>query len=75
MEDTEMIYPEDGQVDLAPVVREYLLLEMPINPVCKADCRGLCPICGNDLSQERCDHGSDPIDPRMSILKTLLDSD
>lgn len=75
MEDTEMIYPEDGQVDLAPVVREYLLLEIPINPVCKADCQGLCPICGNDLNQEVCDHDPDPIDPRMGILKTLLDSD
>jgi uncharacterized protein len=74
-EDTDLIYPEDGQVDLGPVVREYLLLEYPINPVCSADCQGLCPICGNDLSQGICEHGPDPIDPRMAVLKSLLDGD
>jgi len=74
-EDTELIYPEDGQVDLAPVIREYLLLEYPINPVCKADCQGLCPICGNNLNHELCTHDPDPIDPRMEILKSLLDGE
>jgi uncharacterized protein len=74
-DDTELIYPEDGQIDLAPVVGEYLLLEFPINPVCKADCQGLCPVCGNNLNQELCIHDPDPIDPRMEILKSLLDGE
>jgi len=74
-EDTELIYPEDGQVDLEPIVREYLLLEFPINPICKTDCQGLCTICGNNLNHGTCDHGPDPIDPRMSVLKLLLDGD
>ena len=74
-EDSELIYPEDGQVDLEPIVREYLLLELPINPICKTDCQGLCPICGNNLNHDACDHGPDPIDPRMSVLKSLLDRD
>jgi uncharacterized protein len=74
-EDSELIYPEDGQVDLEPIVREYLLLELPINPICKTDCQGLCSICGNNLNHDTCDHGPDPIDPRMSVLKSLLDRD
>ena len=48
--------PEDGNLDLSPVVREYLLLEMPISPLCKPDCKGLCTICGADLNIEPCDH-------------------
>ena len=39
-EDSELVYPEDGLIDFGPVVREYLLLEVPINPVCKTDCKG-----------------------------------
>ncbi len=74
-EDTDLIYPEDGQVDLGPIIREYLLLEFPINPICKPDCKGLCPVCGNNRNQEKCDHGVDPIDPRLSVLKSLLDGD
>jgi uncharacterized protein len=74
-EDTELIYPEDGQIDLGPIVREYLLLEMPINPVCKPACKGLCPVCGNDLNLEDCDHGDVSIDPRLDVLRKLLDQE
>ena len=42
--------------DLGPVVREYLLLEMPISPQCKADCKGLCDVCGANLNLGTCEH-------------------
>jgi uncharacterized protein len=74
-EDTELIYPEDGQIDFGPIVLEYLLLEMPIKPVCKEACKGLCSVCGNNLNEEQCDHGPESIDPRMAVLKSLLDQD
>jgi uncharacterized protein len=51
-----LILPEDANVDLAPLVREYLLLELPINPICRPDCKGLCTICGADLNLEPCEH-------------------
>ena len=51
-----LLLPEDGTIDLAPLVREYLLLEIPISPVCKADCKGLCPECGEDLNLTVCEH-------------------
>ncbi len=44
--DSGLILPDDGYIDLQPLVREYLLIEIPISPLCKVDCRGLCPICG-----------------------------
>ena len=73
--DTELIYPENGQIDFTPIVGEYLMIELPINPVCKNDCKGLCVVCGNDLNTEVCDHGIESIDPRLEILKSLLDED
>ena len=48
--------PEDGNIDLAPVVREYLMLEFPIKPLCKPDCLGLCVICGENLNVKTCKH-------------------
>ena len=51
-----LIVPDDGNIDLAPLVREYMLLEFPIRPLCRPDCKGLCIICGADLNTESCEH-------------------
>jgi uncharacterized protein len=47
-----LILPEDANIDLEPLAREYLLIELPINTVCKEDCQGLCPVCGTNLNEE-----------------------
>jgi uncharacterized protein len=70
--ESELILPEDGHIDLEPLVREYMLLEIPISPLCKPDCKGLCPICGGNLNEEICNHDSDAIDLRLASLKSLL---
>lgn len=54
--ESELRVPEDGNIDLAPLVREYLLLEVPIRPLCKTDCKGLCVECGEDLNVRTCAH-------------------
>ncbi len=54
--DTDLMVPEDMNIDLEPLVREYLLLEVPISPVCKPDCKGLCIVCGADLNKGNCEH-------------------
>lgn len=52
MDESGLVVPEDGNIDFEPIVYEYLLLEMPISPVCREDCKGLCKICGMNLNEE-----------------------
>ncbi|MDR3577830.1 MAG: DUF177 domain-containing protein [Anaerolineaceae bacterium] len=62
-----LILPDDSNIDLAPLAREYLLLEIPISPLCKPDCKGLCMVCGEDLNVHICEHaaltGADQTNP------------
>jgi uncharacterized protein len=69
--DSGLIVPEDAQIDLEPLLREYALLEFPINPVCKPTCKGLCPVCGENLNQTDCGHRLEP-DLPFASLKDLL---
>ena len=68
-----LLMPDTGIIDLAPVLREYAALEIPISPLCKPDCKGLCPICGNNLNESTCSHEVESGDPRLASLKSLLD--
>ena len=67
-----LMLPDDGFIDLNAIAREQLLLEVPINPTCKPECKGLCPVCGEIIEEGHPDHGLEPGDPRMQILKSLL---
>jgi uncharacterized protein len=71
--DSGLLMPETGMIDLAPVLREYILLEIPISPLCRPDCKGLCLVCGNNLNESTCNHDDDSRDPRLASLKSLLD--
>jgi uncharacterized protein len=71
--DSGLLMPETGIIDLAPVLREYFLLEIPISPLCQPDCKGLCPTCGNNLNESTCNHDDEIGDPRFSLLKKLLE--
>ena len=71
--DAGLVLPETGQLDLAPSIREELLLSLPINPLCRQDCKGLCLICGENLNETICNHEDDDIDPRLALLKSLKD--
>ena len=73
--DSELILPEDANINLRPLARDYLLLDIPIKPLCSEDCKGLCPVCGENLNENLCNHEPENIDPRLSILKSLLDKD
>jgi uncharacterized protein len=71
VEDDPEAYPIDGDVlDLGPLVREALLLELPSTPLCRPDCRGLCPRCGVDRNVETCSCVAEA-DPRWAILNVL----
>jgi uncharacterized protein len=66
------VVSEEGVIDLQPLVREEMLLAVPINPLCSPDCKGLCPVCGGNLNVEPCTHEEQLGDPRLSVLKSLL---
>jgi uncharacterized protein len=69
----DLVVPESGFLDLRPLLREYFMLALPLQGLCKPDCHGLCGECGNNLNEQTCDHPVSDIDPRMAVLKTLLD--
>lgn len=65
------VLPYDGeQVDLEPLLREQLVLAVPYAPLCREDCKGLCPQCGIDRNAETCACEAPP-DPRFAALKGL----
>ena len=70
-----LILPENGKLDLAPVVREEMILAVPISPLCKPDCKGICPICGENRNETFCVHEDENIDPRLDTLRSLFDKD
>ncbi|MCS7009739.1 MAG: DUF177 domain-containing protein [Anaerolineales bacterium] len=72
LSESNLLVPEDGQIDLAPLLREYALLEVPIMPICRPDCQGLCPVCGENLNLHNCGHRLSQDDSPFSILKDLL---
>jgi uncharacterized protein len=66
----ESLYVVEELLDLEPVVRDSLLLDLPLQPLCEDDCPGLCPECGARLAEDP-DHGHDSVDPRWAVLGQL----
>jgi len=65
------MYPiEDDTIDLGPMVRDAIVLELPMAPLCREDCRGLCPQCGADRNEGECGCVA-PRDPRWANLDVL----
>ena len=65
-------------LDLGRLCREFVLLNLPLKPVCRPDCKGLCPQCGANRNHGDCDCRATSIDPRLASLlefKKRLDSD
>ncbi|HEY7932101.1 MAG TPA: DUF177 domain-containing protein [Acidimicrobiales bacterium] len=72
--DDEAYLIENDLVDLAPLAHDAIFLDLPLAPLCREDCRGLCPQCGVDLNDSTCDCAA-PIDPRWATLDGLQLSD
>ena len=62
---------EQHTLDLTEAVRQYSLLAIPMKALCKKNCAGLCPACGNNLNQGKCSCPAPDIDPRWSRLAEL----
>lgn len=63
----------DDEIDLAHMIWEQIVLALPMKPVCKPDCQGLCPDCGVNRNMKSCSCVRDTVDPRWQLLKSLLE--
>lgn len=61
------------QVHLEPMVRDAVALALPLRPLCRADCKGLCATCGRDLNEGPCGCAQEETDPRWAPLRALSD--
>jgi uncharacterized protein len=66
-----VLYHEGVEIDLGPSIRDALILEVPQVALCRPDCRGLCPSCGQDRNEGDCNCAPGGIDPRWEQLRQL----
>jgi uncharacterized protein len=69
LDESELVGEE---IDLGAVLREQMILQIPIKPVCSEQCMGLCPECGQNLNLGSCSCLKSSIDPRLVKLKQLF---
>lgn len=70
-EDPEAYAIVNDQINLLPMVRENILLAIPLGPLCAETCPGLCPQCGMDLAEGSCGCDTAVSDPRWAALESL----
>jgi uncharacterized protein len=66
--DTDVSFFTGDGIEVCDIVREQLLLNLPMKPVCREDCKGLCPHCGKNRNVEACDCEKVLLDPRLEPL-------
>jgi uncharacterized protein len=69
--DTQYYDPHQPALELSPIAEERVQMALPMKPLCRADCRGLCPTCGKDLNLGPCACVRDAVDPRWEALRDL----
>jgi uncharacterized protein len=70
-DETEIGYYHKSGLVLEDVLREQVLLSLPARTLCRQDCKGLCPRCGQNLNSEACTCNAVPVDPRWAALSDL----
>ena len=70
-DDLETSYYRDDQIDLNELLREQFYLALPMKPLCREDCKGLCAQCGTNQNTGSCNCAAEWVDPRLSALKAL----
>ena len=72
LDDLEVATHDGEYIDLADVIREQLILSLPMSPKCRDNCLGLCSICGQNKNERDCGHKPPSLeDPRLSVLKNI----
>ena len=70
-EEAEQIFYSGRELDLGPIVREQILLALPMHVLCKEDCKGLCQVCGQNLNEKECGCDRKVPDPRWAGLRDI----
>jgi uncharacterized protein len=68
-DDLATAFYDDDRIDLGQLMREQFYLALPMKPLCRDDCRGLCPVCGTNLNDRTCVCSTRWEDPRLAPLK------
>ena len=68
-EDTTQFSADGGIADFGVIAAEQIELELPLKPVCRSDCRGLCPTCGTNRNDVECRCREEAVDPRLAALQ------
>jgi len=71
--DSGLLLPENGKIDLTPIVRDEMLLAFPIKPLCRPDCKGLCPICGENQNEVICHHEDESLQAGPGELSSIFE--
>jgi len=66
---------ENDTLDLTELIRENILLHIPIKALCSESCKGLCAVCGTNNNVHQCNCNHEQLDPRLSVLNNLLNGD
>lgn len=74
-DEDELPRVRDEHVDLEQTVRDALVVDLPLAPVCRPDCPGLCVDCGEKWADLPPDHGHETLDPRWAALRERLSAD
>src|SRR5262249_6807627 len=69
--EAEMGFYEGDGIELNDVLREFILLALPMQRVCREDCKGICPECGQNRNQKDCGCHAEAVDERWTALKNL----
>jgi uncharacterized protein len=72
-DDLTTAFYRNDEIDLAQLMREQFYLSLPMKPLCRTECRGLCPVCGTNFNHNSCDCKRAWDDPRFAALKALQD--
>ncbi len=72
-ENEDFVLIDNYQLPLDDLITADILLELPMKNLCREDCRGLCPHCGKNLNDGLCGCKEDSADPRLAVLRQLLD--
>ncbi len=70
-EDFDAYFYDDPVISVAPIAEERIQMAVPMKPLCREDCRGLCPRCGEDWNVADCGCAAGSVDPRWEVLRSL----